>query len=574
LTSIFGEYEFSPAFKFKSTWSIDYTNLIDDIYFSPLTTDAQTVNGKAKRNNFDQTIWLAENIFTYKKTFKDKHSFNVVFGNTLQDSKANFSSISGQGFPMGSDLQNVGSASILTKGTAYKDTWALSSYIARANYNYLGKYLVSLSARLDGSSRFIKSNRWGIFPAISAGWRINQEKFFPEIRWLTDLKLRGSYGYTGDQNEIGNFQYKAYWQPTQYNGQSGLMPRNLANPNLGWQRNNMANIGIDYELFRGTVYGSVEYYVSNKTKLLAEGTIPATSGFNTLTQNSGKIRNSGFEMSINYNVVHTKRFNWLTNINVSQLKSIVKDWVQDSILLYSYLDLAPTHIIVKGQPFGSFWGAKFVGVNPENGDALFENKNGEKVPASEITPQDYQIIGKAQPSFFGGWNNSFKYKKWDLLLNCSFSIGNQVYNLIRPVYQNGGWANEGWDDNYVLQQTFANNAEYVKKRWKNPGDITNIPRASLLSPNYIDNSSMFLENASFFRIRTFNIGYNLIFKNKKFGESVRIYAQAQNLLLLTKYTGYDPEVSANGSQSYYTPGIDYATYPQAKTFTFGFNYAF
>ncbi|MHA4807540.1 SusC/RagA family TonB-linked outer membrane protein [Flavitalea flava] len=567
--TVFTDIDLLKPLKFRSSFTTDYTSLIDDQFFDPLTTDGETVGGKATKGTYRGMTWLNENTVTYQGNFGEKNHLTALGGFSVQSSRYEKTSIRAQGFPEGSGLENIGSATTVISAPVSNFGWGLASLLARANYDYDSKYLLSLSARYDGSSRFDPSGRWGLFPAFSAGWVLSKEKFLEHSGWLTNLKLRVSYGLTGDQ-EIGDFQYQSYWGPGRYDGTAGLKPSNIGNSGLTWQRNKMFNIGTDFEIAGGKLSGSVEFFKGNRTKLLSQAVLPGTSGFSSITTNFGDIENKGVELSLTAYPVKTKDFTWSMNFNISYLKNTIKSLYTDGELLSAYTDLFPTHILKVGQSEGSFWGIKYQGVDPGTGNPKFEDLNKDGV----IDDKDEQILGKATPDYFGGWTNDFKYKHWDLSVATQFSIGNKVYNLIRTTYQTLGWSNGGWGANNDLYQVYANNATIVNKRWEKPGDKTDIPRASLIFPNYMQNSSQFVENASFFRIRTLNIGYT--FKPHKQGiyNSLRLYLQAQNLWVTTKYYGFDPEVSSNGGSSPTTAGVDYAAYPQARTFTFGVNFNF
>ncbi|MFN0276553.1 MAG: SusC/RagA family TonB-linked outer membrane protein [Chitinophagales bacterium] len=569
LGSVFAEYKIRPELKFRTTWSTDFTYLTDDVFFSPLTTDAQPVGGKATNGSFQQTVWLGENILTYDKQINENNILNLVGGFTLQESQSKYLSVSGQGFPIGSGLQTSSAAATITGGTSAGSSWALASFLGRANYNLMDKYLFSVSARADGSSRFSPSNQFGFFPAGSIGWRITQEDFFPENEFLTDLKLRLSYGITGDQ-EIGDFQYISFYEPVTYNGQAGLAPRNLADENLKWQTNTMFNIGFDYEFYKGKFSGSFEYYNGHKTDLLSEDIIPGVTGFGTITRNYGDVLNSGIEFYMDYLAVDRDDFSWNIGFNISYLNNEIIDLSTDSVLISAYSDLSSTHILAEGQPLGSFWGVLFTGVDPETGDPIYEDLNGDGI----IDDDDAQIIGQALPDFFGGLNTNLNCKNWDFAVSTSFSVGNEIYNLIRGTYQTGGWSDEGWDEAYILYQVYANNATVIDDRWQQPGDNTDIPRASLMNLNFYNVSSQAVEDASYFRVRTINAGYTITPKKERGYENVRVYAQVQNAFTFTKYIGFDPEVSSNGGDNPITAGVDYAAYPSARTFTAGFNFKF
>nr|MBP9884260.1 SusC/RagA family TonB-linked outer membrane protein [Chitinophagales bacterium] len=568
LATLYGEWRIVKNLKFRSSWSIDYTNLSDDLYFSPITVDAENVGGKATNGTFNQLVWLGENIFSYDYNINKDNHLSAVGGFTLQQSDSRRQSISGQGFPIGSNLTNVSSAATITGGVDEGSNWALVSFLGRVNYDYKGKYLLSVSARADGSSRFSPSNQYGFFPAISAGWRLTDENFWPENNTLTDLKIRASYGLTGDQ-EIGDFQYISFWTPVTYNGQSGLNPRNIADPDLKWQTNKMVNFGLDYEFFHGRMYGSLEYYKSNKTDLLSEDVIPGTTGFESITRNYGNVLNRGFEFSLNA-VPFDGEFRWDIGFNISTLHNEIIDLSTDGVLVNAYNDLSPTHILQEGQALGTFWGVNYLGVDPETGDPMYEDINGDGI----IDGDDSQIIGKATPDMYGGFNTTLAWKNWDLGIAASFSVGNDVYNLIRGEYESLGWSDEGWDEDLILYQVYTNNSHEVDDRWQQPGDQADIPRASLINQNVLQNSSQTLEDASYFRIRTINLGYTFKPKVKHTYNSLYIYAQVQNPVLITGYSGFDPEVSSTGGDHPETAGVDYAAYPQARTFTVGFNFNF
>ncbi len=566
--SIFGEFKFNKHFKFRTSWSTDFSNVLDDQFFSPITADAQAVSGRAYKSNFEQLTWLNENIFTYSNSF-GQHNINAIAGFTNQETTSDFSSINAQGFGQAGGSKNISSAASITKAQAYTpNLFGLTSYLGRVNYDYNGKYLVAATIRVDGSSRFPTNNRYAVFPSASIGWRISQEGFFGQGGAFSDLKLRASYGATGDQ-EIGNFQNVSFWGPARYRGVSGLKPRNIADPSLRWQTNQTVNLGLDWELFGGRVSGSVDYFKSNKTNLLSNDVIPGTTGFPTITRNRGEIENRGWEFTVNAIPVSNDKFRWSSSFNISFIQNELKSFTNDGLLVSAYSDISPTHVMKVGQPVGTFWAVKYLGVDPQTGDALYQSKSGAAVTAAGVTGNDAQIAGKAIPDFFGGFNNTFTVGRFDFLVATQFSVGNKVYNLIKSTYLNMGWSNAGG-----LNQTYANNSVEVNQRWKKPGDVTNVPRASFINQNYVENSTQFIEDASFLRLRTVSAGYTWKPKNIHWFDNVRFYAQVQNLYVFTGYSGFDPEVSSTGTLDNRTAGVDYAAYPQPRTFTFGFNLGF
>ena len=567
--SMFGEYKFTEDLKFRTSWSVDYSDLRDEQFFSPLTADAQSVSGRAFRSNYNSLTWLNENILSYNKRIGEDHAINAIAGFTLQETTSDLTSTQAQGFPTGSGLKNISSAAVINNSTGVGASYGLQSFLGRVNYDFKGKYLLSATIRSDGSSRFSKDKRYGVFPSASVGWRISQEDFFGKDGVISNLKLRTSYGVTGDQ-DIGNYQSTSFYQPSRYNGTPGLRPRNLADPSLTWQSNSTFNIGVDYEMWEGRISGSIEYFKSDKTNILSEDNIVGTTGFQTITRNAGKIENRGWEISVSSINVSTTKFKWRTEFNISFIKNEIKRLSNNGLLISAYNDLAPTHILQEGQAQGSFWAIQYMGVDAQTGDAMYYDlgtQQAQSINSGLIDSDDSQISGKAIPDYYGGFNNYFNYGKWDFTLATQFSVGNKIFNLIRPTYENLGWSNEGG-----LDQVYANNYTEVDKRWKKPGDNTDIPRASFINKNYIENSTQYIEDGSFFRFRTLGLGYTL--KPGNGSTSLRVYGQVQNLAVITKYKGFDPEVSSTGAGNPQTAGVDYAAYPQPRTITFGFNFTF
>jgi TonB-linked SusC/RagA family outer membrane protein len=560
LGTAFLDYAFTPQLKFRSSLSADLTYTIDDQFKSPITADAEAVGGEAYLANYNNTTWLNENILTYNQSI-GQNELTVMGGFTLQKSETSTSSSTGQGFPDG--LSNISSAATIVAATGQETLWSLMSFLGRVNYSINDKYLVTATVRADGSSRFSKDNRFGYFPSASVAWRLSEEGFLSGSDLISDLKLRVSYGLTGDQ-EIGDFQYITFYSPARYYGQAGVKLRNIADPTLTWQENKMLNIGVDYDFWQGKLSGSLEFFQSTKSKLLSQDALPGTTGFPTITRNSGEIQNTGIELSLTARVIDRGDFRWDLGFNLTTIKNEIKSLTNDGILLSAYSDLAPTHIMKTGQPISSFWGVKYLGVDPDTGDPLYEDLDGD----GDVDGDDSQIIGKAFPDAFGGLSNNFRYKKWDLSIFMRYSIGNDVYNLIRPVYESLGYSN----DDYSLFSVYSNNATTVRDRWQQPGDKTDVPRASFINANFYEGSSQFVEDGSFLRIQNVNLGYT--FASSRAFRSVRAYFEIQNLYVFSKYKGFDPEVSSTGGSNEFTAGVDYGAYPQARTFLIGFNFNF
>jgi TonB-dependent starch-binding outer membrane protein SusC len=564
LGSTFAEYKITNDLKFRSVFSTDFTTLNDDFFASPITTDGSAVGGKALNSSYQGLVWLNENILTYQKSF-GIHNLSVLLGSTNQQNISSRTSIAGQGFPIGSGLQLASSAATLVPAPATQiPAWKLRSGFGRINYDIAGKYLFSATLRADASSRFSKNQRIGYFPSFSFGWNAHEEAFLKNHNTISFLRLRASYGVTGDQ-EIGNFQNTSLWKPARYLGVSGLAQRNLADPNLTWQKNIGTDVGIDIELWKGSLSASLDFYSANRKDLLSMVPIAGTTGFSSLITNGGEIQDKGVEFSITSRIIKTDDLKLSTSFNFTYQKNTIKSLLVDDELVSAYSDITPTHIMKVGESIGSFWGVKYLGVDTKTGSPMYEDLNKD----GKIDADDSQIIGKARPDFFGGWTTLLSYKGLDASISFQFSKGNQVYNLIRPVYENLGYGNGGG-----LDQAFANNSTRVLNRWQKPGDVTDTPRFSFIEKNYIESSSQFVEDASFLRVKSLNIGYSFNAGNRKWFKSARLYTQAYNLFTFTKYSGFDPEVSSTGGNNDRTAGINYAAYPQPRTLTVGLNLGF
>lgn len=561
LGTIAGEYKFSNKFYFKSSLSADVNFNFDTQFKSPLTADAEAFGGETYEGNFRNLTWLNENTLHFSDT-KNGNTLSLLGGVTMQRTQIDRSSAVGQGFPPGA-LERISSAANIINATSEGTSFALLSFISRINYDIKNRFLFTFTSRADGSSRFSKNNRFGFFPSGAVAWRISKEPFFNGLKQVfSDFKIRMSAGLTGDQ-EIGDFKNVTFYTASRYAGRSGYQLRNLADPDLTWQTNSMFNIGLDYEMADGKIGGSLEFFNSLKSNLLSEDLIPATTGFTSITRNGGEVQNVGLEFNINASLAKKEKFTWDVNFNATWIHNEIKSLNSDGVYLNAYDDLEATHILQIGHPIGSFLGLKYLGVDPETGDVQFDDFNED----GNIDYDDAQIIGKAMPDWYGGLTNVFKWKNLDFSIFSRFSLGNQVYNLIRGTTENLGWSNDGG-----LSSIYANNTLNVRDRWKKPGDEAEYGRASFINLNLGLNSSQMVENASFFRIQNINAGYSLPSPGKF--SSVRIYAEVQNLWVLTSYKGFDPEVSSNGGLADRTAGVDYGAYPSARTFLIGLSLKF
>ena len=560
IASAYAEFRLTKDLRIKSTLSADMNNLRDDQFKSAITNDAQTVGGKAFESNFNNFLWLNENTITYTKAF-GKQNISLLAGFTAQSSASRLAVTEGQGFPSG-PLTNISSAATITRATSTGESFALLSYLVRANYDIKNRYLLTATMRADASSRFSKNNRTGYFPSVAVAWRMVEEPFMSDIRSINELKLRVSYGITGDQ-EIGNYQNVTFYAPSGYNGQAGIMLSSLADPSLSWQSNKMFNAGLDFEFWRGRLNGTFEFFKGTKTSILSNDVIPGTSGFNTLVRNSGEVDNEGVELMLGYTLVDNRRVRWTLTANGSYIKSTITKLTSDNVLMSVYSDFANTHVLKVGYPVGTFWGIKYTGVDVQTGDATYEDLNGD----GSIDADDAQPLGQALPKYFGGLNNNFRFDNFDCNFFVIYAGGNKVYNLIRSTYDNLGWSNDG--DVYAV---YANNSTNVENRWRKPGDVAEYPRATFVFKQLEEGSSAFIEDGSFLRLQQINVGYT--FKTANRVNGTRLYIQGNNIYVLTKYKGFDPEVSSNGASTVKTAGVDFGAYPKARTILVGVNLSF
>lgn len=534
---------------FRTSFGLDYNNYDESEYWNTFLISGSP-NGLATSSVGQQTSLLNEQTLTYRKTL-GKHGFGVLIGNTLQGDISTGTSSTGRGFANNS-FKQISSAAITTGSQSWSKT-TLASFFSKVNYDFAGKYLLEASIRADGSSRFGENNRWGYFPSIGGAWRIKSESFLKDVDFINDLKIKGSYGVTGNQNGIGSFASLGLWSGgSSYQDSPGIAPQQLANPDLKWERTNQYNAGIDISLFNERL--SIEFNAYHKQTVngLLRVVLPATTGFGSYISNAAEISNRGFELGINSVNIRNKNFTWSTSLNISQnINNIDK---LETPLRYGSRDLI---LQQQGSPLYSFWVYKELGVDPQTGNSVYKDYNND----GRITVADRQINGSIWPKFFGGITNNVTYKGFDASAFLSFQYGNKIYNHNRFFGEAGGARN-------AARIIFASN----NARWQKPGDITNVPKPDGINVNnYRDGGSRWLEDGSFLRLRSLNIGYTIpkaVTSRVKI-DNLRLFVVGTNLFTITKYTGLDPESAASSSQN--EQGIDLGTPPQPRGLQFGIN---
>ncbi|WP_128544396.1 SusC/RagA family TonB-linked outer membrane protein [Larkinella soli] len=560
LGGLWAEYELLQNLRFRTKVSVDYNQVTEDQFESSATAIGgylENVGGQGYGvyTSGTYSTFISTNTLTYNHIFNEKHRINALAGFELLQRQERSGSVTGRLFPS-DDFTYITSAGIVDNGSSGLVKSGLISTFGEVRYDYDDRYLLTLTGRYDGSSRFGRARQFGFFPSASVGWRISQEKFMEQFRNLNELKLRASFGFTGNER-IGDFQYLGTWAASTYSGATGLGPAALANPTLQWERTREANVGLDVSFFNGRLGFTVEAYDNLTDRLLFAEPIPATTGFGTLQGNIGQVSNRGLELQISTINFDRNGFRWSTDFNISHNRNKVVQLASAEPLFRGYdgNGVSGTNVILPGQPLGTFWGLKFLGVDPATGDAIYDDVNGD----GRITPDDAQVIGNAQPKLFGGITNRVSWKGIELNVFFQGSYGNKILN-----FTSVSSINTGAD----LQ---SNQSRKALERWQKPGDLTSVPRYVYQNTYNNYHSSRFLEDGSYLRLKNVAIGYNL---PKKYVSRLRIVSNARvsvsgtNLWTLTRYTGPDPEVSTlDGSTS--AQGIDYFTVPQYKTLMVG-----
>ena len=536
----------------------DFFDLNEDLVRGPGTQDGGA-QGYAFNAQTQTVNYTNNNTATYAMDFAEDHHIDVLVGESYQRSDTHQTTAEGRSFPT-ADFTRIASAAIKTGGTSsFATGYTILSYFARANYAFKNKYLITGSVRRDGSSRFGANNPYGTFGAGSIGYLISEESFLKGNTVLNYLKARASYGLTGNA-EIGNFGSLRLASAAAYADQSGLLPNAaLGNPNLTWESTKQVDLGLEFGFLNNRISGEVDVYQKKTSGLLLSRPVPYTSGFSSITENVGDLENKGLELSLNTRILDGD-FKWSVGGNMSfnrnkitALNDTNKNIIPSSTLL-SRIQL--------GQPLGVFYGIKYAGVDPANGDALYYNRDGTTTndPSQAYT----QKLGNPNPKFTGGVTTNVSFKNFDFSGLGQFSYGNDLYNAAGQ-YQS---ANADGVDNQTIDQL---------NRWQKPGDVTLVPQARFGGANGTATSSRWIQSGSFFRLKNLTLGYNLPADVAKRGylQTVRFYITAQNLATFTKYTGYDPEVNTYGlGASNIVQGHDFYTPPLAKTYLVGVNVGF
>jgi TonB-linked SusC/RagA family outer membrane protein len=545
-----GTYRFTPNLTYIGTFGVDYRITEGDRYLDPRTADGFNRRGLLQSTRENNTNWLTNHVLNYTQTFNEDHTVSGLFGIEYREEVYQGINLSADFFPTPQFNTANAAANPLSTGSFWTSFRRAGTFV-NAKYDYKKKYFASVVARYDGSSRFGVNNRYGFFPSISAGWLLSEEDFLKDVSFLRELKLRASYGVTGN-DQIGNFDARGlYGAIGNYGGFAGIRPSNLENRDLRWERNQTANIGIDYALFNGRIYGSFDIFERTTNDLLLARPLPVTNGFGSFTSNVGQLKNRGLEIEINSINVDKGAFKWATNFNITFIDNEVTRLFDDNQVLPG------NNSIRIGQPVGTIVTTRYMGVNPATGRPMFQDRFGNLI-YQPVFARDAQIVGNTFAEIFGGFTNTLSYKGIELSAFFQYEFGRDASN------GQGSFMGENGGRPFNTEQRIFDN------RWTTPGQITSTPRPfnGNTEPNGVSpvGGSRFVEDASYIRLKQLTLAYTLpreLVSRAKLA-NVRVYAQSLNLLTFTRWQGFDPEFVGGNA----------GTVPQARNYTFGLQIGF
>jgi TonB-linked SusC/RagA family outer membrane protein len=532
-----------------------------------LNLSAKDLMGEVQYNTGESDRFIFDNTLSYDEIFGN-HKLNVVLGSSTSEENILTSN---------QTKTNIASETIRTLNTAAtsslnettQGSWSLQSYFARANYTYDDKYSVTASVRTDGSSRIAPDNRWASFKTFSMGWNLSNESFMQDVDVVKNLKLRAGYGETGNLPIGLNSYANIVIIDEVAGGPNELIPgrrpdSQAGNSDLQWETSEQINIGLDFSILNDRIYFTTDYYTKKTKNMIFPLPLPTSTGFiNKIVNLDGYIENKGFEFAVNASVVNKGDFSWNTSYNMSFNSNVVKDIPENASIRTTQLQNLGGNLTMtkNGIPLASFWGYNSEGVDPQTGDLIFTDNDG----VAGITPADKQVIGNPMPDFTYGFINEFGYKNWDLNIVIDGVSGNDIYNTGKQ--------------NLQAMRLPENQSADIVRRWRNPGDITDIPRATSTDTNgNSDINSRWVEDGSYLRVRDISLSYNF---DQEVLDAVnisglRLYANLKNWFTITDYSGYSPEVNRNINDESValTQGVDYGSFPQAKSFSIGLNIEF
>lgn len=571
-------WDISKAFKFESRFGLNYRIYRTEFYIDPRTQEAYARQGYKSFRVQPSTTFTTSQTLVYNKTLQNNHNINALLGAEFRDYNQYRVSATSEGFPS-YQFRMLSAASTILGADELLTGDRRLGFFTQGNYNFKKRYMFGAVLRYDGSSKFGKDNLFGLFPAFSAGWDMAREPFVRRALWLQQLKLRASYGETGN-SQIRNFASMALWDGTgSHAGKPGTKTNQIGNADLRWERNVTSNLGVDFSMFRRRLYGAVEVFHRRSADLLLNTPLPYTTGFASVYRNTGEVINKGLEIELNSDIIKNKDFKWTSSFNITFLRNkvtklyrgITEDGTDEENVEVEETDveILPGNAGIRvGWPMYTNWTNQYAGVNAATGRPMwwYGEDRLTYTPGAQ-TPTSYAPYGRGNrlSDYYGGFSNKFTYKNFVLDIFFQYDMGRELYNSTNPnMYRNGGVVANSSLRAYDL-------------RWLEPGQITTFPRPingniETQGSSALLASSRFLEDASYIRLKQIALNYKVPAKTlaKSKLSSLEFYVHALNLLTWTKWTGYDPEFYID--ESNFTSNI--GQIPQSKTFTVGITAGF
>lgn len=576
------------TYSFKA--NIDYITLDEYLTYDPKHGDGRNSLGRVQNQAANQLRYTIQNYININKSF-GSHNVSTTLGyeNQMQNSnsfQAIGTNISDPFFQQNNVISN--SYAVQQSSGSYSEGPGFVSYFGRVNYDYKGKYSVSASIRRDGLSRFAPENRFGTFPGFSVGYRVSNEDFWKNsglARTINEFRVRGSWAKVGNADIAGgNFPYLSLYGSAPYGAISGIAASQAGNPNLQWETNEKLGFGFDLGLFNSRLNITFDYYKNNNNNLVLAAPQPPSFGVpgNQIFQNIGNMENKGIELAVNANIIRKKDFSWDFGVNFTTQDNVVKSLYLDQDVIVSN-GTGNYNILRVGQPINALFGYRFAGVSSANGNPVYYKADGSLVAgnitnssyfavtdvnsgtlgaASSLAASDRVVLGNSLPKWFGGITSTLRYQQFTIDMLWRFSGGNKIMNITKQ--------------ESLLNQGFLNNGRDILNRWTKAGDVTDVPRLWYNRDNFTNLNQQavdrFIENGDFLRLDNLQISYDIQSKTltkltNSYVKSFRFFVQGQNLILITKYKGIDPDNTDSR-------GLDYNSVPQARTISFGLNVGF
>jgi len=581
LSIFYAEYSILTELALKANIGIDLNNTKQSNYAPSYTSPGASLQGVASLGHKQVYAWQTEYTLNYNKIFNKKHSVTGLLGFTSQRTDGKAFTSGSYGFSNdATGFNNLRSGSTADWPTSLFYTSTLNSFLSRLSYGYKEKYNLTATFRADGSSRFAKGHQWGYFPSLGLSWNIDKESFFDDVDKVSHLQLRLSGGTVGNQ-EIGDYRFISNVVPSTYyfndKPATAYIVENIANDKLKWETTASYNLGANVGLLKDKLSLTADVYYKKTSDLLLEVPVEDVTGFTTAMRNVGSVSNKGIELELSVHLIESKDLNWNANINWAHNVNRVESLGNAEYFLPSFTGVGTLTymyplIVKKGEPLGSFYGYKFAGIvqtgddiskfPPQTTEALapgiarYQDVSGpDGVPDGQVTEADRVVLGNSQPKFTGGLSTTLSYKSVDLFVALHGSYGNKLFNTLRARFEK--------------TSTAYNSLATVADRWTPTNPSNTIAKAT--NSTSIVTDDRFTEDASFLRAKNITLGYTIPVRQITKDAKVRLFVSLQNFITLTPYSGYDPESNRNGQDesSGLYQGVDFGTYPSAKTVLFG-----